>query len=303
LEYGISFTDFDHNKVAADLDISSWDSYPLGFLDMSRSSETEKQQWMRTGHPDFAAFHHDLYRGVGDGRLWVMEQQPGPVNWAPNNPSPLDGMVRFWSWEASDKVSLSSSIIKEVALIFDYESDWSLRVQPQGNNYQPLDWAQAIYTACRQCGVNIDILPPNADLKGYKAIVLANQQLENQTLFDSLKSSNAQIILGPRSFSKTQEYQVPSNLAPGLLQQLIPLRVVRVESLADFWSHTINSNKNFQTTNITQSLTVSRWREFIETDLEPRFISDDNWGLLYQHQNITYINSCMEQDPHLATEP
>jgi len=29
-----------------------------------------------------------------------MEQQPGPVNWAPYNPAPLDGMVRLWSWEA-----------------------------------------------------------------------------------------------------------------------------------------------------------------------------------------------------------
>ncbi|MEM7566727.1 MAG: beta-galactosidase, partial [Pseudomonadota bacterium] len=25
---------------------------------------------------------------------------PGPVNWAPHNPAPLDGMVRLWSWEA-----------------------------------------------------------------------------------------------------------------------------------------------------------------------------------------------------------
>ena len=29
-----------------------------------------------------------------------MEQQPGPVNWAPSNPAPLPGMVRLWSWEA-----------------------------------------------------------------------------------------------------------------------------------------------------------------------------------------------------------
>jgi beta-galactosidase len=33
-------------------------------------------------------------------RFWVMEQQPGPVNWATWNPSPADGMVRLWAWEA-----------------------------------------------------------------------------------------------------------------------------------------------------------------------------------------------------------
>ena len=29
-----------------------------------------------------------------------MEQQPGPVNWAPYNPEPLPGMIRLWTWEA-----------------------------------------------------------------------------------------------------------------------------------------------------------------------------------------------------------
>ena len=29
-----------------------------------------------------------------------MEQQPGPVNWANNNPRPAPGMIRFWTLEA-----------------------------------------------------------------------------------------------------------------------------------------------------------------------------------------------------------
>ncbi len=93
-------TDFDHFAVAADVDFASWDSYPLGFLESFGSSEAEKRRYLRQGHPDICAFHHDLYRGVGRGRFWVMEQQPGPVNWARYNPAPLPGMVRTWTWEA-----------------------------------------------------------------------------------------------------------------------------------------------------------------------------------------------------------
>jgi len=93
--------DFDHYKVGDDLDIASWDSYPLGFLvDRSGASDEWKKRFERQGDPDFQAFHHDLYRAVGRGRWWVMEQQPGPVNWAPNNPAPLPGMVRLWTLEA-----------------------------------------------------------------------------------------------------------------------------------------------------------------------------------------------------------
>ena len=94
-------TDFDHFDVGADLDIASWDSYPLGFLIDRVNAPTEDQHaHAQTGDPDFQAFHHDLYRAVGRGRWWIMEQQPGPVNWAPVNPAPLPGMVRLWTWEA-----------------------------------------------------------------------------------------------------------------------------------------------------------------------------------------------------------
>ncbi len=94
-------TDFDHYKVREDLDIASWDSYPLGFLEGRFGAEAAHQkQFARQRDPDFQAFHHELYRAVGKGRWWVMEQQPGPVNWAPFSPDPLPGMVRFWTWEA-----------------------------------------------------------------------------------------------------------------------------------------------------------------------------------------------------------
>ena len=94
-------TDFDHFSVGQDLDFASWDSYPLGFLeDRVDAEEQHKKEYARQGDPDFQAFHHDLYRSVGKGRWWVMEQQPGPVNWAPYNPAPLDGMLELWTWEA-----------------------------------------------------------------------------------------------------------------------------------------------------------------------------------------------------------
>ena len=93
--------EFDHFAVGADLDVSSWDCYPLGFLeDRSDADHDWRRRFARAGDPDFQAFHHDLYRATSGGRWWVMEQQPGPVNWADHNPAPRDGMVRLWTLEA-----------------------------------------------------------------------------------------------------------------------------------------------------------------------------------------------------------
>lgn len=96
------FHDFDHRALAADLDVITWDSYPLGFTDQRMGlDEATRARLARCGHPDIAAWHHDLYRGtIESGRFWVMEQQPGPVNWADHNPIPAPGMVRLWTLEA-----------------------------------------------------------------------------------------------------------------------------------------------------------------------------------------------------------
>jgi beta-galactosidase len=66
--------------------IGAHDNYPHGY----------------TGPLD-VALAHDHARGLAgpDGRGWVMEQQPGPVNWTPTNPPVRPGEVRTWSWQAA----------------------------------------------------------------------------------------------------------------------------------------------------------------------------------------------------------
>jgi beta-galactosidase len=95
-----AFTAFDHHTLGHDLDVAAWDSYPLGFLEASPCDAAWKSRYLRVGDPDFQAFHHDLYRGCGHGRWWVMEQQTGGVNWGAWNPLPAPGAVRLWAFEA-----------------------------------------------------------------------------------------------------------------------------------------------------------------------------------------------------------
>ena len=93
------FIRLNHHDIGKHLDIATWDSYPIGLLSEGHFTPEEKSRWLHQGHPDFAAFNHDVYRGTAPE--WaIMEQQPGPVNWARHNAAPAPGMVRLWTWEA-----------------------------------------------------------------------------------------------------------------------------------------------------------------------------------------------------------
>jgi beta-galactosidase len=76
------FDAFDHYTVTQDLDFASWDNY------------------VGTGHLDLAATgaRHDLTRGFLRRNFWVMETQPGAVNWPPNNNMLDKGEARAMAW-------------------------------------------------------------------------------------------------------------------------------------------------------------------------------------------------------------
>ncbi len=270
-------TEFDHFKVGDDLEIASWDSYPLGFLeDRVVASDEFKQAFARQGDPDFQAFHHDLYRTVGKGRWWVMEQQPGPVNWAPYNPSPLSGMVRLWSWEAfahgaeavcyfrwrqapfaqeqmhagllrpdsADAPALAEAkevareiadahsveeCLSEVALLFDYQSDWMWRTLPQGRGLEYFNLIYDNYRALRGLGLSVDILSTEDDFSRHKLLVAPGLLYMSDDLKERLSKRDGPTVVGPRSGSSTVNFGINTPLGPNLPN--INVTTTRVETL------------------------------------------------------------------------
>jgi beta-galactosidase len=93
------FPTLDAYDVSEDLDFAAWDSYPTGFVQDRRTGEPTAWE-LRAGDPDQVGRNHDLYRGASGGPFWVMEQQPGDVNWPPYAPQPADGAMRLWAHQA-----------------------------------------------------------------------------------------------------------------------------------------------------------------------------------------------------------
>ena len=81
---GLGWSDnWDHYTMNDELDLASWDDYVgTGHLNVTRN-----------------AFMNDFVRGWKQQNFWVMETQPGSVNWAPINNSLDRGETRALAWQ------------------------------------------------------------------------------------------------------------------------------------------------------------------------------------------------------------
>lgn len=74
----------DYHKWGKYMDFISWDNYPSNEDSISKT-----------------ALNHDLMRGVGNGKPFVlMEQTPSQQNWQPFNTLKRPGVMRLWSYQA-----------------------------------------------------------------------------------------------------------------------------------------------------------------------------------------------------------
>ena len=337
------FAEFDHWKVGRDYDVVSWDSYPLGFLERFSFEDAERARWAETSLPDIAPFHHDLYRGVGRGRWWVMEQQPGPVNWARHNPVPKPGMVRLWSWEAlahgaevvsyfrwrqapfaqeqmhaglqrPDRslsagggevgtvgrelhdllMSLGTEALPDsqratVALVLDYESLWMAQIQPQGADFDALLLHYRWYEAVRCLGIDVDILPPGAPLDSYAAILVPSLMTITPDAIQAFATTEAVLLFGPRSGSKTTDFAIPETLPPGPLQSLLPARVTQVASLPYGLRYRV-AGEGVQGQ-------AERWREWLEPRDGAACIAryDDGNPAIIRHGRVLYCGAWADE--------
>jgi len=326
--------DFDHFDLSEDLDAAGWDSYPLGFLTQMKETEEHKLRYLRTGDPDFIAFHHDLYRTCGRGRWWILEQQPGPVNWAPYNPSPYPGMVRSWTHEAfahgaevvsyfrwrqapfaqeqmhsglnlpngepdkgTDEVRQTIKELSElnfdpvesarVAIVYDYEAAWTLQIQPQGDDSDYLEIVLRFYRALRRLGMNVDVISQKTSLEPYSLIAVPSLPILRVEFLESLKKFRGQVLVAPRTGSKTADFQFPPELPPGGLQELLPLTVVRVESLPTRAAISVTWNS--------VPYECRGWLEHIRTTIEPFIQSEDGHGIAYRKGKISYLAALPDQ--------
>jgi len=104
-----------------------------------------------------------------------------------------------------------------IAIVFDYASAWAWEIQPQGQDFDYFRLVYDLYTQLRKRGYSIDILPPTiSDFGERDYVFIPGLMTWNKSLKQALNTFRGKVIIGPRSGSKTENFQIPETLPPNL---------------------------------------------------------------------------------------
>jgi beta-galactosidase len=266
---GFRFAEIDYHALADEIDVISWDNYPV--LDTSG----------RWTNPALAA---DAMRGLKQAPVWVLEQQTGALGWELVR-SPRVGDLRLLSWQAiahgaelvsyfrwrtarfgteqhwhgileatgrvgrpydevralaaeldSVKEALAGAQPRaEIALLHDYDSRFALQVQPTNPALAYEDTIHTHYVALRRLGLGVDVVSPDADLSKYRAVIAPSLYVMDESTAATLTAyvqSGGLLVLGPRSGIKDRCNAVPERPVPAWLDELVGLEVTDFMSVA-----------------------------------------------------------------------
>ncbi|MFB3077404.1 MAG: beta-galactosidase, partial [Lysobacterales bacterium] len=117
-----------------------------------------------------------------------------------------------------------------VAMIYDYDASYSWDIQPHGQGLGYFDLVFDAYKAMRSLGLSIDILPATTrDFAGYGVVLVPGMMHVPDDLKSALVTSDAMVLLGPRTASRTREMHIPVPLPPDI--DGLDTTVTSVESL------------------------------------------------------------------------
>lgn len=253
----------DYHQLAADLDLVSWNNYPLGF-------------WAReTSQPAMA---HDVMRGLKQRGFWIMEAQTGVTGWEAMGRRPAPGQVRAWAWQAVahgaeavvffrwrsclygteqfwqgilghdgvprrryQEIARLGREIRELsatldgtevrnraAILHSYEQDWALQIQPQAQGLGWWDQVRTYYGALARLGVNADIVPISVDLARYRLLIVPSWYLLTQADAERLAgfvNAGGTLVLNPRTGVKDERNICHPLPLPTLLRELAGVEV------------------------------------------------------------------------------
>jgi beta-galactosidase len=122
----------------------------------------------------------------------------------------------------------------EIAFLLDYDSLWSIQLQPHHRDFDYMRHLFVFYRALQRLGLPSDVLIIDADLSAYKMVIVPTAALATEEHSASLRAfaeAGGTVLLGVRSGSKTISNRFTDRPLPGPFRDLVGITVTDWHSL------------------------------------------------------------------------
>ncbi len=265
------FSDLNYYDLAEDLDHVSWDNYPVwGRPDIPYASSAAADVMRGLKRKNFWIMEQTA--GPGGWSTFGRNPRPGELRKIAYQQVAhgADGMIWFrWRtctagreqyWhgllghdgkplrryrEAAQTAQelhkladeLAGTTVKaQVAIIYDYETIWALRIQPgyDGNAYHAA--MRRYYDALFRAGISVDMIKPTQDLSQYRVVIAPDFYVMPDQVAQALSdfvSGGGVLLADCRTGVKDETNLCHARTLPGLLSEALGIAIEEYEAMDD----------------------------------------------------------------------
>ncbi|MEI6518495.1 MAG: beta-galactosidase [bacterium] len=127
-----------------------------------------------------------------------------------------------------------TTVKTDVAIIWDYDSLWALRIQPAFSKNRYADEVMRWYRALTDAGVSVDMIHPTADFSKYKAVFAPQQYILPDEIADKMNryvQVGGVLVTGFRTGVKDATSLCYDRTLPGKLSDCLGIKIEEYESI------------------------------------------------------------------------
>lgn len=150
---------------------------------------------------------------------------------------------RFYEFSELCKTALKLSVldttelVSDVAILYYPDNEWAFRIQPQVDDFDYMGQLKNFHTAFSRYGANIDIVSPDADLSGYKAVIAPAMYIYKKSAAENIYRyviNGGTLVLTSRSGVKDANNNCIMSVLPTVYKELIGAEITECDPIGSY---------------------------------------------------------------------
>ncbi len=128
----------------------------------------------------------------------------------------------------------TTEIISEAAIIYSPDNNYALEIQPQADGFSYMEQLRMFHKAFARYGANVDIVSPDADLSGYKAVIAPEMFVYKKSSAENLYRyviNGGTLVMTNRSGVKDQNNNCFTDTLPTVYRELIGAEITEYDPI------------------------------------------------------------------------